>query len=504
MMHKHDEQEQETAYDHIIKYTGIFGGVQGVNLLVSIIRNKLASILLGPSGLGLVSLYNTATTLLGNATNFGIPFSAVRHISELYERGDRTELERFVGVVRGWSLVTALLGVLVCCLCAPLLSYAYDISDQWLTFVLLSPVVGLAALSGGELAILKGIRWLKRIAVQSLVNTFCAILLTIPLYYVWGKSAIVASLLLVALCTFLTTVYFSLRAFPIFSRQGKNISLVGGEKMIKLGLAFVLAGILGSGVDFAIRTYLMQVASEAEVGLYNAGYVITFSYASMVFVAMETDFFPRLSAVNQDIRLSNDVVNRQIEASILMISPLLVGFLVFLPVMVPLLYSSDFMPIIGMAQCSLLGMYMRAMALPIAYMSLAKGRSRVYLFTETIYDIAAVVFVILGYASGGLRGAGVALALAATFDLLLVWLTCRSLYGFRLSGRALRLLLLQVSFGLVTFVSVLMLEGWLYWMVGCIWLCCSAFVSFRILQRETTLLQTLWAKMSKRFNRSSQ
>ncbi len=499
-MHKHVEKEQETAYDHIIKYTGVFGGVQGVNLLVSIIRNKLASILLGPTGLGLVSLYNTATALLGNATNFGVPFSAVRHISELYEGGDQAELERFVSVVRGWSLVTALLGTLLCCLCAPLLGYAYDIYDQWPTFVLLSPVVGLAALSGGELAILKGIRWLKRIAVQTLLNTFCAITLTIPLYYLWGKKAIVASLLLVAVSTFLTTIYFSLRAFPISSLSGKNFSLVGGEKMIKLGIAFVLAGILGSGVDFAIRAYLMNVASEAEVGLYNAGYVITFSYASMVFVALETDFFPRLSAVNQDVRLSNEVVNRQIEASILLISPLLVAFLVFLPILVPLLYTSDFILVIGMTQCALLGMYMRAMALPIAYMSLAKGRSRIYLFTESLYDVVAVLLVIAGYAWGGLRGTGIALALAALFDFILVWLTCRTLYGFRLSGRAIRLFLFQVSLGIVTFVFVLSLDGVLYWVSGGVWLCCSAFISFRILKKETTLLQTLRAKITKRFH----
>lgn len=504
-MHKYEEKEQETSYDHIIKYTGVFGGVQGVNLLVSIIRNKLASMLLGPSGLGLVSLYNTASSLLGNATNFGVPFSAVRHISELYEKGDRTELERFVSVVRGWSLLTALLGILVCCLCAPFLSHAYfDDTSQWLTFLLLSPAVGLAALSGGELAILKGIRWLKRIAIQSLLNSLFAVALTIPLYYIFGKSVIVLSLVLVALSTFLTTIYFSLHAFPISSLSGKYFSLTGGEKMIKLGLAFVFAGILGSGVDFVIRTYLMQVGSEAVVGLYNAGYVITFSYASIVFVAMETDYFPRLSAVNQDVRLSNDVVNRQIEVSLLLISPLLVGFLVFLPILVPLLYTSEFLPVIAMAQCALLGMYVRAVALPIAYMSLAKGRSRVYLFTESLYDVVAVILVISGYSLGGLRGTGIALALAALFDLILVWLTCRTMYGFRISIRSIRLFFLQISLGILTLVSVLLFEGWYYWLVGCGLLCLSALFSFHVLKKETSLLQVIRKKIVNRFFRKGE
>ena len=71
--------------------------------------------------------------------------------------------------------------------------------------------------------------------------------------------------------------------------------------MVSLGTAFILAGILGAGVEFLVRAYMMRTGSEADVGMYNAGYLLTVTYASMVFTAMETDFYPRLSAVNQDV-----------------------------------------------------------------------------------------------------------------------------------------------------------------------------------------------------------
>ena len=82
-MQKIGEEEEKKAYDHIIKYMGLFGGVQGINLLVAVVRNKLVSSILGPSGLGIISLLNTATGFIGNATNLGVSFSAVRHVSEL-------------------------------------------------------------------------------------------------------------------------------------------------------------------------------------------------------------------------------------------------------------------------------------------------------------------------------------------------------------------------------------------------------------------------------------
>ena len=45
--------QEKNTYSHILKYTGIFGGVQGLNILVGIVRNKLVALLLGPAGMGM-------------------------------------------------------------------------------------------------------------------------------------------------------------------------------------------------------------------------------------------------------------------------------------------------------------------------------------------------------------------------------------------------------------------------------------------------------------------
>ena len=500
-MYKNEERKRKSTYDHVIKYTGLFGGVQGVSLFTAILRNKLAAEILGPAGLGIISLYNSAANLLSNSTNFGISFSAVRHVSELYEQGDKEALDKFIQVVRTWSMATALLGILVCCLFSPLLSHYFDGELDWLSFVYFSPVVGMMAITGGELAILKGTRRLRRVAMQALINSFCALVISVPLFYWWGEDAILWSLLLVAMSTMLTTIYFSFGSHPFTFNCNLKYSYTEGKRMISLGMAFIFAGILGSGVDFLIRAYMMKEGSEAVVGMYNAGYLLTVTYASMIFTAMDADFFPRLSAVNHDIGQANIVINRQIEASILLISPMLVALMVALPVLLPLFYNEEFLPVIGMAQCAIFGMYMRSIALPISYLSLAKGRSWVYLFTEAVYDVVAVLVIIFGYSVGGLRGAGIALSSVAAFDLLLVWGTARWVYGFSLFGKALKLLFLQLPLGVLTFLVTISAEGFLYWLLGGLCVCCSGFLSFRILHRETTLLQTLWEKITKRLGK---
>ena len=57
------------SYGHILRYTGLFGGVQGINILVGVVRNKLVAMILGPEGMGLISLFNSTLKLMSDSTN---------------------------------------------------------------------------------------------------------------------------------------------------------------------------------------------------------------------------------------------------------------------------------------------------------------------------------------------------------------------------------------------------------------------------------------------------
>ena len=59
-----------------------------MKILVSVLRNKLASVLLGPVGMGLNAINLSIAELVNSLSNFGLQFSSVRNISELYEKDD--------------------------------------------------------------------------------------------------------------------------------------------------------------------------------------------------------------------------------------------------------------------------------------------------------------------------------------------------------------------------------------------------------------------------------
>ena len=166
-----------------------------MNILVGLIRNKLVAMILGPAGMGLISLFNSTINLLSNSTNLGISMSAVKNISEIYDSGKEEELCRIIRMIRSWCLLTALLGMLVCIVLSPLLSeWTFGWGNHTLHFVLLSPVVAIMAITGGEMAILKGTRQLRPLASVSIYNVLFALFTSVPLYYFFGEAAIVPSL----------------------------------------------------------------------------------------------------------------------------------------------------------------------------------------------------------------------------------------------------------------------------------------------------------------------
>ena len=200
-----------------------------------------------------------------------------------------------------------------------------------------------------------------------------ALISSIPLYYFFREKSnctVIGNNGTYSVCSYNSLFISYLIPLRLMNRWQ---NMRGGVGMLRLGIAFVIAGILGSGADFLIRSYINNVANIDTVGLFNAGYMMTMTYVGMVFAAMETDFFPRLSGVNHYLFTFNQIVNRQIEVMLLLVSPLLVLFSLFLPILLPLLYTGKFMPALGMMQVIMLAMYFRAIKLPVQYIPWQKA-----------------------------------------------------------------------------------------------------------------------------------
>ncbi len=482
-----EQADRDHTYSHILKYTSLFGGVQGLNILVGVVRNKLVAMILGPDGMGLTALFNSTIKLVSDSTTLGLPMTGVREISEAMDAGNEQRLRKSIATLRFWSMLTAVLGMIICMALGPLLSSStFSWGNHTLHYVMLSPAVALTAITGGEAAILKGTRQLRSLAAASVYHMLLALAVSVPIFYFWGQRGIVPSIVLLALGQCILTIYYSYRKFK--PRLTFSTSMLGeGRTMIRLGIAFVLAGVLGSGAEFLVRSYLNVVGELETVGLYNAGFMMTMTYAGMIFSAMETDYFPRLSAIPELGPEFNRTVNHQVEVSLLLASPILVAFMVGLPLLLPLLYSGRFLPVLGMMKWAVMAMYMRAITLPIEYISLARADSRSYLLLEATYDIVFVLLIFAGYRWAGLTGTGIGLAVTGAFNVVMAVTYMRYKFGYKPSKEVKRYASIIIPLGATTCAATFWLSGIAYWTVGTLLTAAATWISFHILKNKTSL-----------------
>lgn len=425
-----------TSYRQIFRNLSLLGSAQFVNVLLAVGRNKLAALFIGVAGMGLADIYARLVETMSGFSHFGIGLTAVRRLTALHEQGVcAARLERHVALVRSWGLVLALAGsLLTLALCLPLSLLLTGSSAEAPAFALLSPAVGFSVLTFCEIALLRAFKCLRQLALSTIVSAAFTLAITALLYGLWGQRSIVWATLLFLFTGWASAFWFTHRLFPYRTGRMAWRRLREGMPMLRLGAAYVVAGTVTSLCELLVRSLLMRRGDGlATVGLYAAGFTLTMSYTRILFSAMDSDFFPRLTAVVHSRDAAYVTINRQITLMAVLVAPLLLVFAALLPVVIRLLYTPDFIAVEPMVTAALGAVYCKAVYTPMAYLPLARGDSKLYMTMELTYNVAFVAFVVGGYTLGGLAGAGLGLTLAHLCDLLMLHTVYRRRYGYRMN-----------------------------------------------------------------------
>ncbi|MGN1255533.1 MAG: oligosaccharide flippase family protein [Bacteroidaceae bacterium] len=485
------DSDKHGSYDHVLKYTGVFGGVQILKLLASVVRNKLTAIFLGGKGVGLISVYNSISEFVVCSSNLGVPLNATRQSSELLEEGDAERIQHFIIVVRTWVLLTALLSVVLCSLLSPLVSYI--LFDQefshWPQVMTMIPVVVSFLVAEGECAVLKGLRKVRQVAIIETVIAIATLCLTVPFYYLMGMRGVVVGLICSSFAALVVHLWFTLRIAPYRVRLFDRQVLREGLPMVTKGIPYVLAGVSTAALGMAIPALIQLSGTLADVGYYRMGYGLMVGYAGMVFMALEADYYPRLSSVNHSLERFNRTINQQIDVCVLIVTPFLIPLIVLMPWIIRILFNGEFLVAENMAVCAAFYTFLRAIMLPVSYSSLAKGDSMVFLIMEVASNIVMGLLFWWLYSSWGLIGAGIALSLNALYDVVCVLLVYGKLYGCRVERATWRLCIVQALSLSVAVACCLQDNIWIRYGIGLVLFIFSLRYSLRLLSRRSGFFQ---------------
>ena len=179
------------------------------------------------------------------------------------------------------------------------------------------------------------------------------------------------------------------------------------------------------------------------------------------------DFYPRLTAVADDNRRCNKLVNEQAEISILLALPGVLATLALAPWVIQFFYSSKFQIAGEILSWQIAGMFLRVISWPMGFIVLAKGRAAVSFWTDLAAHFVYVALAFLGLRLFGLPGTGMAFLGLYIFHCCMIFAVVRRMSGFSWSPANIRLSLLGVvTAGAMLWVRLKLPEPWAT-IIGC-------------------------------------
>lgn len=483
---------KRSAYLDIVKGTSIFGGVQVFQIVILLLRSKFIALLLGPEGMGINGLLNSTTGLISGFSNLGLSTSAIKNIASAHASGDQKRVAMVITVFRRLVWITGAIGALAVLVLSSWLSrITFGNGDYTFAFAWISATLLLNQLSNGQLALLQGMRKLGYLAKANLSGSLLGLITAVPIYYFFGLNGIVPAIIIGSLLSLARSWYFARKVKIKPVRVDRETTMSEGKSMLRMGFLISLSSSLSLLSFYLVRIFIRESGGIAEVGLYSAGIALINNYVGLIFNAMGTDYYPRLSAVAHDHQLSKRAINQQGEIALLVLAPIVIVLLVFIRWVVIILFSGEFTLITGMISWAALGMFFKAASWAISYLLLAKGASTLYMRNELASVVYFLALNLAGYHFMGLTGLGISLMTGYIIYLIQYYHLSRKRFEFSYGRAFIRIFIIQFFLAVICFAGIRFLDDPYTYIAGSVIITISCLFSYRELDRRIGIKATL-------------
>lgn len=481
--------QEKSSYRQIIKATSLFGGVQIFSIIISIIRSKFVALFLGPNGMGILGLFMSSISLVSNLTNFGLQTSAVRDIADTMGSKNLKKVAVRILILKRLVWLTGLLGSTLTILFSSYLSeITFGNKDYKSAFIWLSVTLLINQLNVGQIVVFQSLRKLKLYAKSSVFGSFFSLLIIIPIYYYFGERGIVPVIITTSVTTLIFNWFFSRKIYLEKVNVNINKTYKEGRNMMTVGFMISLSSFITVAVSYLVRIYISKSGNIDDVGLYNAGFMIIGTYVGLLFTAMGTDFYPKLSQCANNNRKSKILINHQAEITLLILTPILIIFIFFLKWIIILLYSSEFVDINTMLQWAVLGMFFKGAIWPVGFILLAKkGSFKLFLINELLSNIYILILNILGYKYFGLDGLGISFFISYIFIFIQIYFIAKSKFDFNYTRDFMKIFYFQFTLALISFISINFITKAYIYIVGVVLTIISLFYTYKELDKRIVI-----------------
>lgn len=445
-----------TSHGYTIRATSIIGGASLVNIALGLTRMKIAAIVVGPVGIGMLGLLQNLLNAAASASSLNLGVAGARQIVASESSGGTTAAaaaRRAVFLTACFLAVSS--GLLFWLFREPIAGLIFQDRGRGTDVGWLALGVAATAAAGYQSAILNAGRRIGDIARLSVLSASAGALVGSVCIIVWKANGILAFILAAPIATlafgwvFVRRVPPASEKFPPDAIKSNVISLLGLGAALTISVFATLCG------QLAIRTLVERKLGAVALGHFQAAWTITTVYLFFIFQAMASDYLPRLTAVVGDRVKAKQLVAGQAEVGILLAAPILLMMIGTAPWVLAILYTREFVEATALLRYQMLGDLLRLAIWPVTLVLLAGGASRDYTFVEITGTAILVAMTMILLPVTGLAAPGIAYIIMNLGYGALIMLLAYRQYGVVLGAHVTRMFaLLAICCVLVFAISL--------------------------------------------------
>lgn len=387
----------------------------GTRLLLSMIKTKVAAIVLGAEGVGVIGLVGQLQMFGATLSTFLLGNGLSQMLSQTREKNDPKATSSilataftslvvlnalFVAFLAVWKkpLADVFLGnqdhfpfLLPLMISVPVHSFL----GTWVTALLFSHQRVLdytkASICGAVVEVSLFVFLLRHYGIQGAL---------------WGVAAGLTAWLVCAL-------FLISRFFPFWHSVKFEFHRGHAKELFTVGSTMSVIGLLGYGTNAAIRSHFLQETGAANSGVYHVAIVFTSLYMPFLTNALWSQLHPTVSAKG----LSESARRGWTEAVLFMAafgSLVQTGVTCFSPWLIRLLYTPEFLPAIRYIPIFMLGDFFYLVAQPSLAVFLALKQWRAYTVLWAAFYLIQLAGTVWLTPTFGLMGAAYAYLAAST------------------------------------------------------------------------------------------
>ncbi len=380
-----------------------------IRLANGFVSMKVVAVIVGPLGIALVGQFNNFTSIIMTLALGGISSGVIKYTSEY--KDNQEELSKVWHTITWVSIVLSVPVIII------LLVLHNWLAEEFLHDAKYSSILVVFAFSLGFyvansllLNILNGLHQIKRFNLLNTLNSILGLLVTIWLVHQYKVYGALLAIVTSQSITFFIIVFFVRKQvwFKLSNFLGKFDKFYFKKLLSFTAMSLTSMCVIPTSQMF-VRGYLADHTSWDVAGCWQGMQKISDAYLMIVYTALGTYFLPKLANL-QD----KELIRKEINNGYKLIMPFVIGSAIIIYLMrdfiIHLLFSKSFGAMRSMFAWQLVGDCFKIASWILAYLMLARAKTKLFMITEIIFGISFPLLSYLFINLAGVNGAVMAFA----------------------------------------------------------------------------------------------